>query len=290
MIHTYKENIMETLKLTNEKSTRINLEQLAKTTMSNSYEVPYSYEGINTIYNVAKQYTDAEVTDIWVKNTLNTGYTYNTSRYSGDPDKRSLLEHYIFKRLLAKIVLSDKVTGGNLTIAVKYDENKYTIALGANITVCSNFMIIGSDNVIKTGLRGKDKLSFDNAIDITAHWLEEKYKVQEKCNSFIEESNKRILDNINANTLIGYLARNSVVQDRNQILKNCQVTELCVNVNKIFEDKNEMSVWEFWNSGTNNLKPENTELATYIDNICNFTKFCDTFTVNPQMLITNEKH
>ena len=279
---------METLQLENNKSTAITFEQLGKSTMENSYDVPNSYEGIKSILGLTQEYSPAaNVMNVWVSNSPKTGYAYNTSKYSGDPEKKGLIQHYIFRRLIAEIRLTTPIDGGQLIVAVKYDSNKYTIAIGSNITVCSNMMIMNSYDIIHTGLRGADKLGFDNALDILSNWLVNKENIVDRCNNFIETSKNITLDNSKANMLIGYLSRKSVLPVNKQVIKNYQVTELCKNINKAFEEKDKLSVWDFWNSGTNNLKPDNTDLSTYFDNISNFTRFCDTFTINPQNLITN---
>jgi len=262
-----------------QKSTRITLDQLGRTIAANNYDVPSHRDGI---MEILKKIPSGKIKDIYVANSPRTGFAYNDSS-TGDPLKQSLLEYYIFRRLVALIEIPAKINGGTLQLAVKYDNNRFTLALGANISICSNLMILGHGDTITTGLRGKDRMDFESALAVVGKW-NENYKTKVKAiNENITRMQSIALNEPDVNSLVGILARRSVLSPANQILKGYQVTNLCQNINHAFEEKDEeekFTCWDFWNKATNDLKPHNTDLNTYIDNTTAITKFCCSFSNN----------
>ena len=259
-----------------QKSTRITLDQLGKTIAANNYDVPSHRDGI---MEILKKIPSGKIKDIYVANSPRTGFAYNDSS-TGDPLKQSLLEYYIFRRLVALIEIPAKINGGTLQLAVKYDNNRFTLALGANISICSNLMILGHGDTITTGLRGKDRMDFESALAVVGKW-NENYKTKVKAiNENIASMERNVLLEEEVDTLVGILARKSVLSPANQILKGYQVTNLCKSINHAFIDEDpeeQFTCWDFWNRATNDLKPFNTDLSSYIENTTAITKFCCSF-------------
>jgi len=259
------------------KSTAITLQELGKSFSANNYDVPSHNDGISRIIEtVREKYEGTKLQSMYVSNKVNTGWSYNQSS-TGAQNQTALLEYFTFHKVIARIDVPVPFSKGNMHIAIKYDHNRFTIGVGANISICSNFMIMGQGDMITTGVRGKDRLSFDNAIDIIGNWMLTMNQKAIKMNNSIEKMENRILQPGEVNQLIGILARRSTPPQK-PILMGYQVTKLCKNVNAAMgKEKKPISVFDFWNYATNDIKPENTDVSSYLDTTLNVTRFCNSF-------------
>ena len=270
------------------KASRITLDELKQTIACNSYDTPNHAVGIEKIVEtVSNEISGTHLKEIFVSNSPHTGWGYDDSK-NGDPLKNSILKYHIFRRLICKIDVPVSIKGGSLQIAVKYDNNKFTVGFGANIDICRNMMIMGIGNIISTGLRSGKKLLFDNLLKVVRVWAEDATLNSEKINQFIERCENIELQEKHVNRLIGVLSRASVLSGPKQILKGYQVTNLCKNINNVYKDKTRtITAWEFWNKATNNIELFNTDVNSYLDNTVNITNFVDSFNLTD---FDNEKN
>jgi len=270
------------------KSTAITLDELSQTTAGNNYDVPNHATGIREILKTVQTvHSDAELTETYVAN----GRAHWKYNNNADPLKQSLLENYIFEQLIAKINIPVKINGGSLKLAIKFDDNKYTVAFGAEIEVCSNMMILGRGDVIQTGRRGSDRMNFTAVINAVKSWMQIADDKAKQVDRFIEKTNNVLLTQSNVNELLGVLSRSSVMNAPKQILKGYQVTNLCKNINKVFSSNGKpapvsITGWQLWNEATNDIEVYNTDLGSYIDNSLNITRFCDSFEEHTTLQIT----
>ena len=181
------------------------------------------------------------------------------------------IDKWLFDKLITEIKLIDYSNqDGTSTIAISFNDRGIHIAWGFNVRTCSNLSIFGSDDSIKT--YGDDKRNYQDMILNLDNYL---LKADEK-----SKFNMQIMDRMKEMKISGRKALNECVGGLyRSAVRQAYIdskTEAPFNIttmskftqsleNNYQKLKDDSSVWNLYNFGTDIIKPANVDITRILE-------------------------
>jgi hypothetical protein len=188
--------------------------------------------------------------------------------------ERSVKAH-ILRRVLTRIVISDFEDDiSSSAIAISYHQEGIEVALGPNIKVCSNQCIMGSGRYLRT--YGPEKIpGYENMLEIVGEWLHTFKEKREEDIALLKRMMDYQVTYESMAKIIGELSLMRVGKDELRISNSYPLSQSQISkVSKAYlEDmlkkkkNNEeqiCSLYDVYNYGTAELKPESTEIPNVL--------------------------
>lgn len=190
-----------------------------------------------------------------------------------DPDNVGIPESYLFQRLVTRIniLTPDFVQHGvNTSIAIGYTERGIQIAFGANVKICSNMCIFGG-NLMHT--YGDNKMRYDKMMQLVEKNIQELDSIAKRDFHILDRFRDTPINQQEMITSIGELhiqAVQGTYFGGQSPLNIGQVSNLTKGLVKLTPDilttsnDNIISLFDFYNMGTEILHPSKTEITTLL--------------------------
>jgi len=182
-----------------------------------------------------------------------------------DPEKQGNIESWVFPRLVTRFqLLFGSNEKYNPAIAIGYNIKGLTLAVGTNTRICSNQSIFGN-SLMQTW--GKSGVAFEKIFNVFNDWLSKYDEKFAKDVKFLDTMEQFQINCSDAQQMIGELhieaAKNAYVQQSVEAPFNVsQMTKLSTNLyNKHLSKSDELTLSDFYNVGTDLLKPKTTDIV-----------------------------
>jgi hypothetical protein len=233
-----------------------------------------SWELIRNIIEIANSNTPScELAPIWVerKNALRLT-TEEEETELGIDETNTPINKWVFNHVLTQININPEkaVKGYNPSIAVSFNQHGIQVVWGLNVHVCSNLSIFG-ENRIST--YGPDRTPFNKQMDLLSYWMQNINQKFEEDLAIKESMTKTKLAPSQINEMIGDLYKLAIDKAYNKGKYAPFNTSILSNIVRNIETENISNVWDFYNVGTNVIKPGNFVLEEVFDTNVEWGKY-----------------
>jgi hypothetical protein len=182
------------------------------------------------------------------------------------------IDRWLFDKLITEIKLPDfSNVDGTSTIAISFNDRGIQIAWGFNVRICSNLSIFSGNNSIRT--YGDDKRNYSDVLLNLNNYLskaEELARMDMRIMDRMKEiklSGKKALNEV-IGTLYRSAVRQSYVDSKEQAPFNITtMSKLTQNIENNYQKlREDSSVWNLYNFGTDMIKPANVDITNIVDN------------------------
>lgn len=186
------------------------------------------------------------------------------------------IQAYLLRRMITAFYINDDENDiSNHSLAVAYHQNGIQVAFGPNIKVCKNQCILGRGMVAQT--YGNGKLDPQKLLEVITGWLKDYQRHRERDMEIINNMMNYSLNPKEVLETIGELTAMRVGKDSKKI---SSINEYALSQNQISniteqylikydgeigkDDIEPITLYDFYNMGTNLYKPEHTDLPNII--------------------------
>lgn len=154
-------------------------------------------------------------------------------------------------------------TDANVRLAVKYEEDKFEMALGTNIRICENFNIFGGKHM--STQRG---ITYEDLMEDLDVWIT---NVEEEFKTDLRTINALAMAKISRNDVHQYLGEMmEMYHSNNQVLP---ITDISALTQKIVTKKEIHSLWDVTQAGTEVIRFDNNSGAVVLDTVKNWNNY-----------------
>lgn len=183
-----------------------------------------------------------------------------------DKEKTGVIESWVFPRLVTRLQLNfGNNNKYNPSIAIGYNLKGITIGMGVNTRICSNQSIFGN-NLIQTW--GKTSVAFEKLFNVFNDWLSKYDHTFENNVKILDRMDGIFLNQSEMHELIGELqveaVKNAYINPGSNVPFNIsQMSLFSKNLyNKhLLDSGDKITVSDFYNVGTDILKPKTTDIV-----------------------------
>lgn len=200
-----------------------------------------------------------------------------------DPENQGLPKSYILRRVVTRLNIVDasfNTAAHNTSIAIGYNERGIQIAFGTNVKVCSNMCIFGERYMTTYG---DNKMPFDKMMELVNTYINQ---LPDICSDDFRILNRMYDHPVNDNdiiTAVGEMQLNAVrgaYFGGDSPLNIGEVSTFSKGLLKqhgnILEAEPEsriMSLYDFYNMGTEILHPQRAEISSVWPNVSSWGNF-----------------
>ena len=168
------------------------------------------------------------------------------------------INKWVFDHVLTKFeIIPESIREGYApAIALSFTQSGIKVVWGLHVHVCQNLCIFG-ENSIST--YGRDKIPFAKQMNILEFWIqnvEEKYKEDL---AIMDRMKSKAIDTLWINECIGDLYRMAINKAYKKGEAPLNTANLSILVQKL-NPESLSSVWDFYNAGTEIIKPTNISI------------------------------
>lgn len=182
-----------------------------------------------------------------------------------DPEKKGNIESWVFPRLVTRLnmILGDN-TRFNPSIAIGYNVKGLTLGMGVNTRICSNQSIFGNF-LLQTW--GKTSVHFEKLFNVFNDWLSKYDETYIQNVNILNSMEKTTLNHVQINEMIGELQMEAVKNayinpGLNTPFNISQMSNFSKNLYQSGTlEKSHPTVFDFYNVGTDLLKPKTTDIV-----------------------------
>jgi len=197
------------------------------------------------------------------------------------PDKEeehgeNSIKAHLLRRMITSFVIKDGENDiANHSLAISYHQQGIQAAFGPNIKVCSNQCILGRGMIAQT--YGNGKLDSQKLLEVITGWLKDYNRHRERDMEVLNNMMNYNLHPREVLEVIGELTAMRVGKDSKKI---SEINEYALSQNQISniteqylikydgkigrDDIEPITLYDFYNMGTNMYKPEHTDLPNII--------------------------
>jgi hypothetical protein len=184
----------------------------------------------------------------------------------GSNDTRSM----IIRRLYTSIMLKDQDDVQRMGIAFTFTQEGICIAIGPNVSICSNWCIYGAEQFATT-YRNELAVPADKLLDIVGGWMNSYDRIAQNTMAMKERMMAIPVFTPMAEQFFGRLQLARVATDKG-LFRNGVYPMNQSQINQFSEDYlqytidhiEEPTLWDFYNIGTNLRKPKEMELPNLL--------------------------
>jgi hypothetical protein len=194
-------------------------------------------------------------------------------------------KNFLFRRMLGRVFIEDGSNPEhNYSIAVSFHQDGIQIGMGPNVRICQNLCILGSERMIST--YGNEKVDVSKLMDIVDDWMSRRVEYIVKDMRILDKMKEIEVNFKIARAIIGELSILRVFHDNFDskvpfVLNNSEInrftekylTAVQFNPREPIENHKVISLYDFYNNATDQIKPGKTDLTNLIDTTSQISKY-----------------